>query len=179
MPIPRPLFGELEKHFPSNLDVSRVDLFRSIGWDDLLDNPSFIDTCAIRVSVGLIGAGVPVLGRMKIHKGAHKGKWIEPGQAKLSRWLARYWGPAEKFSTSELRLLQNRFGIISHFNITPTSPIAQGHIDVLSPLPGDLYRCLSMCHWTAAETWFWELPIGSQRATPIKHAATNAPAPTD
>lgn len=102
---------------------------------------------------------------MKIHKGDQKGKWIEPGQAKLSHWLARYWGPAENFGANDVQLLQGRFGIISHFNINPESPIAQGHIDVLTPLPGDPLRCASRCHWKAAETWFWALPGGSAVST--------------
>jgi len=98
MPIARPTIEEMQEHYPAAEELPRDELFRSIGWDREIDNIAFLDTCAIRASIGLIGCGVPLLGRVQIHKGPFKGKWIEPGQAKLSLWLAKYWGPPEKFS---------------------------------------------------------------------------------
>jgi hypothetical protein len=165
MPVPRPTIGEFQKHYPSTDEMDRISLFKSIGWDRLLDNPAFNDTCAIRGSIGLIGCKVPLKGRVQILAGDHKGKWIEPGQHKLTIWLAHYWGqPDEKLATKDLRKLEGRHGIISHFNINPESPIAQGHFDVLDATPTELRRCASHCFWTAAETWFWELPSGKMRA---------------
>lgn len=158
MPIARPTINEMTKHYPSTGRVTRIDLFKSIGWDREIDNPAFLDTCAIRTSIGLIGCGVPVKGRVKILAGPHKGKWIEPGQRYLSLWLRKYWGEPEKYRTNEIRRLAGRTGIISHFNIRPDSPIPQGHIDVLTPKPEDAMACASFCWWAAAENWFWELP---------------------
>jgi hypothetical protein len=161
MPVARPTINELLKHYPSTEKIDRIALFKSIGWDREIDNPAFLDTCAIRGSIGLIGCGLPVKGRVKVLKGPHKDKWIEPGQRYLSLWLAQYWGQPEKCSTKEISKLAGRCGIISHFNINPISPIAQGHFDVLAPTPKDLYLCASHCFWSAAENWFWELPRGT------------------
>jgi hypothetical protein len=50
-------------------------LFQQIGWDDLIKNPAYGNTCAIRVSLALIRSGVTIPGgRLPI-------KRIEPGQA--------------------------------------------------------------------------------------------------
>lgn len=158
---PRPLFDELAAHYPDVWQKTRFELFDEIGWERELNNPAFTDTCAIRGSIGLLSVGVPVQGRVQILKGPLKGKWIEPGQAKLTHWLASYWGPPDmKLKTKELFRLAGRCGVISHFNIHPNSPLGQGHFDVLSPTAGDPFHCASLCHWGAAETWFWELPRG-------------------
>lgn len=150
---PRPIFDEFIKHYP--------------GWDRELNHPAFLDTCAIRGSIGLLNVGVPVKGRMKILKGEHKDKWIEPGQRNLTLWLANWWGPPdEKLAAKDVRKLAGRCGVISHFRIDPTSPIAQGHFDVLNPIETDPMKCASMCHWGSAETWFWELSRGV--ALPVK-----------
>jgi len=159
---PRPTFDEFVKRYPSTWEIGRVELFRSIGWDRELDYPAFLDTCAIRGSIGLLNVGVPVKGRMKILKGEHKDKWIEPGQRDLTLWLANHWwGPPDhKVSAAQLGKLIGRHGVISHFRIDPASPIAHGHFDVLTPTEADPKKCASMCHWGAAETWVWELPRG-------------------
>ena len=162
MPVVRPTIEEMQKHYPSSSELHRDVLFKSIGWDREIDNPAFLDTCAIRGSIGLLGCNVPVRGRMQILKGPLKGRSIEPGQQKLSVFLREYWGPPEKFKTNELFRLSGRCGVISHFNINPESPIAQGHFDILDPTPQDLFKCASKCHWGAGETWFWPLPRGSR-----------------
>lgn len=158
MPVPRPTIEELQKHYPATSEIGREDLFKSIGWDSEIDNSAFLNTCAIRASIGLIGCRVPVKGRMKILKGELKNKLIEPGQHYLSLFLREYWGQPEKFKTNELFKLAGRCGVISFFDISPGSPIRQGHIDVLDPTPQKLFNCASYCQWKSAETWFWELP---------------------
>lgn len=166
MPVVRPTIEEMQKHYPSSFELRRDQLFKSIGWDREIDNPAFLDTCAIRGSIGLLGCNVPVKGRMQVLKGPLKGKWIEPGQQKLSVFLRDYWGPPEIIKTKDLFKLAGRCGVISHFNINPESPIAQGHFDVLDPTGTEPFKCASQCHWKAAETWFWPLLRGS--ATPSK-----------
>jgi hypothetical protein len=159
MAIARPTVAEFQKHFPSTNDIARADLFRAIGWDGLIDDPAYGNTCAIRGSIGLIGCNVPLKGRMQILGGPHKGKWIEPGQRSLSLWLAGYWGaPDKKLATDALGTLAGRHGIVSHFNIHPDIPGAQGHFDVLDASADDPFSCASHCFWTAQETWFWALP---------------------
>ena len=65
----------LLKNYPSNRVVSRDTLFQQIGWDDLIKNPGYGNTWAIRVSLALIRSGVTIPGgRLPI-------KRIEPGQA--------------------------------------------------------------------------------------------------
>lgn len=164
MPNTRPLFHEFLRHYPSTWDMGREDLFKSIGWEDLLDNAAYINTCAIRLSIGLLGAKVPLKGRMRVNKGKFAGMMIEPGQRYLSNWLKEYWGNPEIYNASTVGYVRNRAGIISHFAIDPSSPIAQGHIDVLSPEAGDPFRCASLCHWKARTTWFWSLPLGAGTA---------------
>lgn len=157
MPAVRPTFTEMMKHYPSANDgIDRPSLFKSIGWDREIDNLAFLDTCAIRGSIALIGCGVPVKGRVPILKGPYKGKWIEPGQAKLTLWLAKYWGEPEKYKTNEIRKLAGRCGVISHFNIRADT--RQGHFDILKPNAGAAMECAGHCWWTSLENWFWELP---------------------
>jgi len=67
---------------------TREVLFSDIGWSDLTNNKAYWDTCAIRMSIGLLRAGVQLPGaRMQAKAGTIKGQWIEPGQAKLSAIL--------------------------------------------------------------------------------------------
>ena len=47
MPVARPTISELLKHYPATKNINRDDLFRSIGWDREINNPAFLDTCAI------------------------------------------------------------------------------------------------------------------------------------
>lgn len=102
---PRPIFDEFIKNYPASGKLPRDDLFKSIGWDRELNHPAFLDTCAIRGSIGLLNMGIPVKGRMKILKGEHKDKWIEPGQRNLTLWLANYWWgpPDEKLAAKDVR----------------------------------------------------------------------------
>lgn len=73
-------------------------LFEDIGWKDLLDKPEYKDTCAIRMSVGLLRSGVSLPGaRMRANAGTIKGHYIEPGQGKLSMMLKRLWGEPEVY----------------------------------------------------------------------------------
>lgn len=105
----RPIFDEFIRRYPSAWGHSREELFKSIGWERELKNPAFTDTCAIRGSIGLLNVGVPVKGRLRILKGEHKDKLIEPGQRNLTYWLASYWGPPdEKLAAKDLAKLAGR-----------------------------------------------------------------------
>jgi hypothetical protein len=73
-------FNVLRNNYPRKQDIERPALFKEIGWDDLIDNDAYENTCAIRVSMALIKCGVTIPeGRMAIKNGPHKGKMLEPG----------------------------------------------------------------------------------------------------
>lgn len=154
-------FSVLAKHYPRKRDVSAAALFRELGWDDLIGNPAYENTCAIRVSLALIRSGVTIPGgRMAIKKeGPLKGKMIEPGQAKLSAILTRssMLGKPQKFSGPRAFMeIESRSGIVSFFRLTP-GVYEGGHIDIVSPMVGGASACETGCYWTSAETWFWPL----------------------
>jgi len=60
-------------HYPNR--IKREDLYADIGWNDLVDNKAYNDTCAIRMSYGLLMAGVSFAWR------THEGEgWRPQGQ---------------------------------------------------------------------------------------------------
>lgn len=153
-------FGALMKNYPSNRVVSRDTLFQQIGWDDLIKNSDYGNTCAIRVSLALIRSGITIPGgRIPIRTGALKGKMIEPGQAKLSMILSRptMLGKPEKLSGSGMiEDVGHRSGIVSFFRLSP-GIYEGGHIDIVAPQLGGMQVCGSACYWTSKEVWFWPL----------------------
>ncbi|WP_431018562.1 hypothetical protein ACQ4K0_11495 [Burkholderia cepacia] len=73
---------------PGNKTVSREALFQELGWQDLIQNQSYANTCAIRISVALVKSGITLRGGLVIQKGPHRGRRIEAGQARLAKMLA-------------------------------------------------------------------------------------------
>jgi hypothetical protein len=154
----RPHFQTLKKHYPRREDVTRPDLFKSIGWQDLINDANYANTCAIRMSLALLRCGVNVPGRMRINDGPFKGKLIEPGQAKLSAILSRtaFLGAPERYDRSHAaRSIGGRSGIVSFFRLT--RDYTGGHIDIVSPSTGGIQTCGSDCYWTSREIWFWPI----------------------
>lgn len=152
-------FAALQNNFSSNKDVKVEDLYREIGWDDLIDNPSYENTCAIRMSLALIKSGMHIPGRLSIKKGPYKGRLIEMGQGSLSRLLAdpSRLGKPEKFAGAEAaRAIGKRSGIVSFWHLIP-GVYEHGHIDIVSDATGRLRACGSDCYWTSKEVWFWGL----------------------
>jgi type II secretory pathway component PulF len=76
-------FAVLMKAYPRKRDTDHDALFRLLGWDDLIPNPAYANTCAIRVSLALLRSGVHIPEGLQVKAGTHKGKMIEPGQAKI------------------------------------------------------------------------------------------------
>jgi hypothetical protein len=156
----RPPFTLLASHYPSNRNVPQEDLFREIGWDDLIGNPAYVNTCAIRVSLALIKAGTRIRGRLAIKKGLFKGKAIEPGQAKLSLMLAEaaYFDKPEKFKTTAAEAaIGERKGVVAFWKIPGYLNGQGGHIDIVAPALGGIRVCGSGCYWDSSEVWFWSL----------------------
>lgn len=156
-------FAVLMKAYPRKRDIDHDALFRLLGWNELIKNPAYANTCAIRVSLALLRSGVHIPGgRIPIKIGTNKGKRIEPGQAKLSMILARpaMLGTPEKFSGGPAMLdgIGQRSGIVSFFRLIP-GVYEGGHIDIVSPLLGGAgaLACGTDCYWTSKEVWFWPL----------------------
>jgi len=149
----RPAFSTLLANYYSNKVVTRDDLYFEIGWDDLIDNRLYENTCAVRISLALIKSGIPVKGRIRIKAGPHKGKMIEPGLLRLARMLAtrEYLGKPEKFVIGNAETeIEGRKGIVAFIKVPGYE--GGGHIDLI-----DECVCASDCYWDAREIWFWEL----------------------
>ena len=65
----RPNFATLEKNYPRKKRIDRAELYQEIGWDRLIDDPAYHNTCAVPGSLALIKSGVPIHGRIQIKKG--------------------------------------------------------------------------------------------------------------
>lgn len=152
-------YAALRTNFSSNKTLKQPELFRELGWEDLIGNPAYDNTCAIRMSLALIKSGKTIPGRLKIKKGPHQGKLIEMGQRKLSLLLAERsrLGAPEKFSGRDAADgIGNRNGIVSFWKLIP-GLYEHGHIDIVSAPAGGLRACGSDCYWTSKEIWFWPL----------------------
>ncbi|GAB57357.1 T6SS effector amidase Tae4 family protein [Rheinheimera nanhaiensis] len=135
-----------------------TELYQLLGWGDLIGRPEWANTCAVRMSLALIEAGMTVSGRVQVKKGDLKGKWIEPGQNRLSDWLIRHLGQPEVFpfdtsSAAGPQSLYDKKGIVSFMRIPSYSG---GHIDLLQP-SNDYLTCSRSCYFTAGEVRFWQL----------------------
>lgn len=156
----RPSFLPLQRHYPRTDTVGKAELFREIGWDDLIKNSAYDNTCAIRMSLALMKVGVPIHGRMAIKKGPFAGQKIEPGQLKLSNMLVHksLFGAPEKFTQQSVKAgIAERSGVIAFFRIPGYLGGRGGHIDIVSPGPNDHLACGSGCYFNAEAFWFWEL----------------------
>ena len=151
----RPTFDAVLRDYPRKTE--RAPLFSDIGWGDLTDNKAYWDTCAIRMSYALLNAGVTLPGaRMKAKAGKISGRYIEPGQARLSKILKRIWGDPEVYSDKSAARegIGTRTGVVSFFRIEGGSG---GHIDLIWPGPFGFQQCARSCYFTATSIWFWPL----------------------
>lgn len=156
----KPTFATLSNSYSSNRIVSPEALYKEIGWDDLIGDSAYANTCAIRVNLALIKSGINVRGRMAIKKGPHKGKFIEPDQAKLSAALAEIpiFGVPEKFKSADANKgIGHRRGIVAFWRMAGYLNDRRGHIDLVSPALGGIQNCGMGCLWNSQEVWFWEL----------------------
>lgn len=172
MPLNKPSYLTLQENYPDNDRFPRGKLFDELGWGDLKTNPTYANTCAIRMSYCLIRSGVSLPGRMRIKTGKHKGKLIEPSQLALSKILAKntLFGEPEKFKYLDRdKVMKGRHGILSFMKIPGyvVDGNLSGHIDLIDwrpatflgmPLWWDVLHCDLGCHWDSAEFWFWALP---------------------
>lgn len=153
----KPVFAVLRHNYPRT--ALQADLFREIGWFDLLGKPAYKDTCAIRMSIALLSSGVPLPGaRMKANAGVIQNSYIEPGQGKLSMILKRQWGTPEVYKGEQAARdgIGKRTGVVSFFRIHG-GPNDGGHIDLVWPGINGFHDCARRCYFSALEIWFWPL----------------------
>lgn len=157
-------FTTLRMHFPDTDSVTREELYHWLGYPENINDPNFYNTCAIRISLALLGAGYPNPGRWPIKAGKYKGRSIETQQRRLSIWLARQVGQPERFKSGQEaeRLIGDRRGIVSFFSIHGDQN-PQGHIAIVSrDRWGRYLRCGNEidgtptgCYGSSREVWFW------------------------
>jgi hypothetical protein len=154
----KPTYSMMRINYPYRELYHRGMLLALLGWDDLLENESYKDTCAMRMSYALARSGVRLVGaRMKGKGKTVNGLPIEPGQAKLSQILLRMWGKPEKYrgETAARAGIGKRAGVVSFFRIHPN--VDQGHIDLVEPRANGFAECAVQCYFEAREVWFWPL----------------------
>jgi hypothetical protein len=156
LPMSAPLFAALTANHMGH-DVLMPQVYDVIGHPELALDPVWGNTCAIRMSIALIGAGVKIRpGRLKIKAGRFKDEWVEPGQRRLSEFLVREIGKPERYKGGiEARnTIAWRRGIISFFSLHGSR---QGHIDLVSVKDWPQLQCSGSCYWDSLEVWFWPL----------------------
>ena len=157
-----PTFGQLWQGYPVE---NQADFFASLGggWPAEIGKPAFANTCALRISVAMMRAGVPVPqdlasadGNLKTGSGAPL--IVRVTTAKL--WLERLLGPSS-WGTSKAvgadidDLVPAWTGILLYRLLVPTD--ASGHVDLW-----DGHGCRVDCHNTfaraATTVELWQLP---------------------
>lgn len=158
-------FSTLRMHFPDTDSVCLEELWQWLGYPENVKDINFSNTCAVRMSLALLGAGLPSPGSYPVKAGKYKGRSIETKQRKLSNWLARELGGPEKFKSGleAQKAIGTRRGIISFFQLHgPTD--RQGHISIVAADRWQMFRCgperedsPTGCYWNSVEIWFWAL----------------------
>jgi len=156
----RPPFALMHMHYPDNRNVTANELYMWIGHPDYASQPAWENTCAIRMSLALNGAGIVTpCSRLVVKSGKYKGRQLQPSQRELSRFLAQraVWGTPEIYAGGEAarKGIGSRHGVISFFSLYG-GLIAQGHIDLVAPSNWGP-ACEEDCYWTSTTVWFWAL----------------------
>jgi hypothetical protein len=153
-------YAAVHRHFPDKFSIPPEELYAWIGYPEYADNMYWENTCAVRMSMALLGVGIAISpGHMTVKAGKYKGRRIEQGQKRLSDFLVKALGKPEKFSSGgEAKMkIDNRRGIASFFQLHGPSD-SQGHIDLVAPNAWNVLACESNgCYWSAVEVWFWPL----------------------
>lgn len=161
-------YALVRKHFPDVQSITPAELYQWIGYPENIDNPNFLNTCAIRMSLALLGAGFPNPGTYAVRAGKYKGRMIETRQRLLSKFLERQLGQPEKYESGHQAEegVGMRHGIVSFFQVHADIPNSGGHIAIVAKEAGlwTLLRCGNEaddaptgCYWDAREVWFWPL----------------------
>lgn len=157
--VSRPLYEVLRAHFPQKGKVTTVQLYESIGHSEYGPDARMQNTCAVRLSVALAGAGITIRpGNITVLAGSRKGWRLESGQARLSNYLLRAWGEPERYASGPeaRKAIGARRGVVSFYHLYGTTD-QQGHIDMIAPDGWGEAACVDDCYWQSAEVWFWPL----------------------
>lgn len=157
-------FALKSKHYSSDIDkasyLSKEDLYTEIGYSYaslIKQNSGFENTCATRMSLALIKAGVHFNGRLKIKEGPYLGRMIETGAKLLADQLVEphiFGTPLIiKNPSAAPTELNNKQGMVFFWKITGYNG---GHIDLIETSNGNQV-CNSNCHFACKEVWFWPL----------------------
>jgi len=141
---------------PSYKNIEEV--YTEIGYDAaelVKQNHQYEHTCAIRMSLALLKAGMSFTGRLKIKDGELKGRYVEMGAMTLADELRKphLFGKPSVFLNREkaLKGIGNGKGVIFFHTI---AGYGGGHIDLYEPVE----ICNSNCYFASArEIWFWLL----------------------
>lgn len=162
----KPPFAVVRSHFPDTDSVGRDELYQWIGYPENASDPGFYNTCAIRMSLSLLGGALPNPGLCPVEAGKYKGRMIETGQRRLSNWLVRHLGIPEQFKSGPEaeKAIKARRGIVSFFSMYGDANL-QGHIAIVSmDRWGSYIRCgneidgtATGCYWSSREVWFRQL----------------------
>jgi hypothetical protein len=152
-------YAALRRHYPTHEQFDGAALYASIGHPDKGRNPSWQNTCAIRVSLALLGAGVAITpGFLTALSGPYKGRRIESRQKILSNFLRARLGQPEVYQNGyrAWSQIRPRHGIVSFYRLNGAWD-TQGHIDLIEPATMNDLQCASACYWSSSEIWFWPL----------------------
>lgn len=164
MAIPIP-FSTLWSNYPDPKTEPRDALYRKLGWDDLVGDPNYENTCAIRMSLCLLRSGHNIpRGELKIWKGPLKGKRVKIRYDDLANHLKTVWGAPEVISRpTKSGLASKGDGVIAFFGLLGGYP---GHIDLFDVSKTNyeflFWRwsqtssaCGTSCYFGSREAWYW------------------------
>lgn len=162
----RPLYAALAAGYPAKPRIDTAALYTGIGHPEYANDYNMSNTCAVRVSIALLAAGIqPFPGHMTALAGRYKGRRIEQSQKRLSDFLRARLGEPEIYEGgyAAWRAIRGRHGIVSFYRIHGGGAWdTQGHIDLVAPERMDdvMYdlQCAGSCYWSSGEVWFWPLP---------------------
>jgi hypothetical protein len=140
--------------------VDQAALYESIGHPEFSGDPRMENTCATRVSLALLAAGIaPAPGNLTVLAGKFARQRIETNQKALSKFLKQRLGLPEVYKSGyeAWQKIRPRRGIVSFFHITGAAWDNQGHIDLVEPAAMEDLQCVGACYWSSTEVWFWPL----------------------
>lgn len=160
----KPNFDLLKSHYYSSNElasnyVSGADLYAEMGIDHeslMKENPAYVNTCAARVSLALLKAGVSFTGRLTIRSGRHANQKMEPGAKLLADQLKKpdvLGKPEIYLPTNFLKSIKGRKGVVFFWKI---AGYGGGHIDLIDASTATAV-CSSGCYYESKEIWFWPL----------------------
>lgn len=140
--------------------IDQAALYESIGHPEFAHDSRMQNTCAARVSMALLAAGIhPAPGNLTVQAGRFARLRIETNQKALSNFLRQRLGKPEVYESGyqAWSKIRPRRGIVSFFHLHGGAWDPQGHIDLVEPAAMEDLQCVGSCYWSSTEVWFWPL----------------------